>query len=400
MILKCASWNINGIIQRVGNTRLNKLELDECKKLLIRYHIFGVLETHSCSEDSMVFDGYKSFHKYRKKSKGARKNFGGLSVYIKESIVSGVRWLNTPSSEYTWVKLEKQYFGLVEDIYIAFVYLNPSTSSYQSNEDVLHLVSLDIAKYSKDGKCILLGDLNGRTGTGKDFAECESHIQIHDRTPVPEDYEYNTESLPLRRNQDVELPDGRGKDILDLCISTGLRILNGRMIGDWYGRFTCYAAHASKPSTIDYCLVHKHLLSEILYFSVEPLTHLSDHCIINIGMNVNFLIRPIRNHTTPPVSLNQAADKLIWDKQCVPKYQEEINSDVVYDKLTAIGNCQNIEVALSDFNEILWQSAVKANMSVKKAQTHKRKKIFPRYVTPSCYTLLKQIKRLFRKISE
>ena len=39
--------------------------------------------------------------------------------------------------------------------------------------------------------------------------------------------------------------DTRGKELLDMCISNQLRILNGRTFGDSFGAYTCY-----KPAVV------------------------------------------------------------------------------------------------------------------------------------------------------
>jgi uncharacterized protein YwgA len=71
------------------------------------------------------------------------------------------------NNNYIWLKLCKSFFGLKDDIYICFIY-NPSEySSYSRKlqDDILELIEKDISKYSNDGKIILAGDLNARTGT-------------------------------------------------------------------------------------------------------------------------------------------------------------------------------------------------------------------------------------------
>ena len=43
------------------------------------------------------------------------------------------------------------------------------------------------------------------------------------------------------------------KELLDMCISSQLRILNGRTFGDSTGKFTSYQYNGN--SVIDYCLI-------------------------------------------------------------------------------------------------------------------------------------------------
>ena len=59
---------------------------------------------------------------------------------------------------------------------------------------------------------------------------------------------------------------GGGGELLDLCIESQLRILNGRSFGDSQGMFTSYKYNGN--SVVDYMLVSENLLSQILYFNV------------------------------------------------------------------------------------------------------------------------------------
>ena len=55
-----------------------------------------------------------------------------------------------------------------------------------------------------------------------------------------------------RHNMDTS-GNNYGEKLLDLCKGTGLRILNGRFLGDTLGHPTCYSPNGN-PSTIDYII--------------------------------------------------------------------------------------------------------------------------------------------------
>ena len=81
--------------------------------------------------------------------------------------------------------------------------------------------------YSK-GMVVVMRDFSSQTGTSPDF----NVIDNVKYTPVPEQYnsdEYN------RENEDICSVNEYGKNLLELCIETELRILNGRMLGDFEG---------------------------------------------------------------------------------------------------------------------------------------------------------------------
>jgi hypothetical protein len=116
------------------------------------------------------------------------------------------------------------------DIYLFLSYIIPSTSSYvhQSDDDVLENIEKDISlKYRGRGDIILCGDLNARWGSEPDFIQNDSHLPIYDSYICDKVHE-------VRKSYDSKL-DTRGKQLLELCITARMRILNGRMLGDSNG---------------------------------------------------------------------------------------------------------------------------------------------------------------------
>ena len=85
---------------------------------------------------------------------------------------------------------------------------------------------------NKGGHIILQGDFNARTAREKDFVKTDKF----DVDIVSEEFE-----LPMRNSSDKEL-NTKGKELLDLCKSYGLCIINGRKTGDHMGNFTSFQA--------------------------------------------------------------------------------------------------------------------------------------------------------------
>jgi hypothetical protein len=55
--------------------------------------------------------------------------------------------------------------------------------------------------------------------------------------------------------------------MLDLCSNTGLKILNGRILGDTAGKLTCHKYNGS--STVDLALAHHSLFKNIQYLRLR-----------------------------------------------------------------------------------------------------------------------------------
>ena len=106
----------------------------------------------------------------------------------------------------------------------------------------------------------------------------DSHI------PVPDIYSPDMPMIP-RHCHDATM-NTYGNNLLNLCKVSGLRILNGRKLGDSLGKFTCHEYGGS--STVDYIglLAHYNIFEDIPFFKVnEWLGHASDHCMIECGLH-------------------------------------------------------------------------------------------------------------------
>ena len=92
-----------------------------------------------------------------------------------------------------------------------------------------------------------------------------------------------------RKNSDMSPVDNNGRHLLDLCIGSGVRILNSRVFGDSLGCHTCFS-HNGNLSTIDYFLASKGILDRAKYLQVfNPSIH-SIHCYIKLSISTKSLL--------------------------------------------------------------------------------------------------------------
>jgi len=83
-------------------------------------------------------------------------------------------------------------------------------------------------------------------------SELRIYIIQDDSKFLPLGDSYTTDRKILNRhNKDLKI-DKRGRDLLDFCIGHQLRILNGRILGDLFGNYTCYTPN--ECSTVDYTI--------------------------------------------------------------------------------------------------------------------------------------------------
>ena len=121
----------------------------------------------------------------------------------------------------------------------------------------------------KSKGCIIInGDLNARTGCLPDTI-----------SPDKYDEEFNIclNDNSLKRNSQDRKVNQRGNELLDLCKSLDLNIVNGRKTGDLFGN-----------SVVDYLLISESLFSQVSSLVVGELSPwLSDHCPIYYTLEVH-----------------------------------------------------------------------------------------------------------------
>ncbi|CAC5363067.1 unnamed protein product [Mytilus coruscus] len=94
----------------------------------------------------------------------------------------------------------------------------------------VEMIEKDAIEYMKKGEIIQAGSLNARDAEASDYIENDSDKHL----PLYESYNLDT-SLLHRLNQDKTVCTTQS-----LCISSDLRILNGSILGDLMGKFTCH----------------------------------------------------------------------------------------------------------------------------------------------------------------
>jgi len=190
------------------------------------------------------------------RSTKSKRGQGGVSVLIKNKHSDLVSHIKSASPNIIWCHLKRQLFGVNWDNYLAAVYLPPLQSQRKAGEDVLSVLEQEIHKYSKQGKIILLGDLNARTGTLNDLIENDCFDFL------PDDAACNLEKNWPKRNNGDYTANKLGGEVLRLCIGYKLRILNGRATGDLDGKLTSYQSLSGRAATIAQCNSSTHSAME------------------------------------------------------------------------------------------------------------------------------------------
>ena len=316
--LRIGLWNIHG---HHSSTLGNKLKLDEVINIIKKYDIFATIETHATPSSDLDINSYYCYKKFRKSS--GKKVSGGIALYVNRRIKEGVKYIATKNENILWCKLDKHFFQIERDIFLGSLYFSPNNYEKANNQDYLSDLEQEIINFSYNGDIILQGDYNARTGLMNECVLYDDNRFIE----FPEDYDIDT---PLARSSKDGTTDGRGKQLIELCSSNNLRIVNGRMIGDLFGNKTCFQYNGS--SLVDYVICSTNLMSKFGFLKINDLLpHISDHCEITFNLKIGLTSLTPRM-SVPKINMS-THNRMSCPDNCKMKIKEIVNSEEYQTKL-------------------------------------------------------------------
>lgn len=301
------SWNVEGL----SNEKKNNKDFSD---FITGFDLICLYETWTSKNSKIDLIGYsKPIHSYRRfQNKRAKRASGGLLIYIKDSIRKGVKLVKNDIDTIIWVKLEKEFFQTKSDRFIAAVYIPPENSAVNNvyNIDFFRKLEVEISAFSRKGDVYLLGDLNCRTGRSCDYIVNDSLLPGFDNNST-------TLDSPTRRHSMDNEINRYGICLLDLCKSTGMRILNGRIFENT-DKMTCFTTNGE--SLIDYALSVERNFGDISDMKVFDFNEFSNHTPISIHLKIGTQRSSISN------TIRKTYYK--WDDSCTNEFIQSLAKDI------------------------------------------------------------------------
>ena len=346
--LRIGVWNVQGLCSKTNHKIRDKHLLQEIKK----FDILLLTETWTNEMSDMHIECFDHYALHRKRTRGAKRDSGGLAVYYKTYLDKYIELIKTSDDDILWIKLSKE--GTGEKDILCITYIIPSNSGRQIfTNDVFCKIQNDISEfdnlYGEDNYVgIITGDMNARTSNVSDYIENDSvdHLQLPDN--------YNLEiNLPTRVNKDDKPVNENGHSLLNFCKSTGYKIVNGRM-GDNSSNHTCVTSRGS--SVVDYVLLKPGYFTLIDNFYIQSSSLHSDHNVVEFSINV------VSNENSPVRKCVE--QKYVWDNKKKENFINEISSDDItskfFDIFTHVDmnmNKENVDQLVRSFTEIICDKA-------------------------------------------
>ena len=177
--------------------------------------------------------------------------------------------------------------------------------------------------------------------------------------------------------------------LLDICHSTDLRIVNGRIGSDArIGHYTYMSP--TRESLIDYAILSQDIFHILQDFGVHEMYSCSPHVPIQINLGVKY---KQSMSTDEPFFVN----KLIWDDDKIYEFRHRIFSEsATFQNIvdSVISSEISINQAVNDFADVLYKTSFKIYGTSKQiGRVNKRARKFKSpWFTKECETARRELK--------
>ena len=334
--IKICYWNIHGTKSKIIPDKLSDREFLE---KLENSDIVALSEPHTHDTD-IAIPGYKLMHqKIREKKHKGPKISGGLAIFAKDYLFNSVHVIPNTNENSIWIKLKHKSCKNNEEFYLGTFYLSPDITRNKDKKannrnkikiDLFETLNEEINRFKNKGTILVQGDLNARTGQNEDFLR-------HDK--FDEDFGFeNHYNLPTRNSQDFTA-NTRGNELLDFCKANDYVIVNGRKIGDIFGKYTSHQWNGS--SVVDYLITSNTDYNKIHNFTVgEYIPWLSDHCPIYTEINLNI---PKQTDANDAVKLHDKEPGYTWNDNHRDTFLTKLNTDAIKHELENLSNAKGTD---------------------------------------------------------
>ena len=379
--LNFAFWNIRGFNSKIiGKKVISQDFLREIQD----YDIIGLAETHVYTAviNDLAIPGYKLINYINcERNPKSHTSPGGLALFCKEKISKYIIPLKSDNKDVIWTKIKKDVTGQDKEIYLGTLYFSPSGNK-ESVQKKYQALAEDISNFQTRGYVILQGDFNARTNNCQDTIEYdEVFIELEGDL---------CKKVNPRNSEDRQKLDLRGEQLIELCKTLNINIINGRKAGDIFGKITSFQWNGK--AVVDYIISSSDLLPSITSMRVGNYNpFISDHCPLFIRLNTNNIaVAPVKG------TLFERPIHFRFRETDRVKLIETLKNQEFSDKLNFC-HCvseENAENLATEITDILIDATKASGIKLKQGNSNHNAPWFDN----DCQSLYKSIKRKCKQL--
>ena len=381
--LRILSFNVEGLKP--------KLDDPSFLKFIQGFDISILSETWKADTTKINIENFWDFSQVRPKHEKAIRHSGGITILAKHDIRPGIRLVEN-SEGFLWIRLEKSFFKLENDIFLCGAYIPPkNTTQNISKTDYFGKLEKSILEYKGKGNILIMGDLNARTGN-KGNAKFAYDKHLSNLLP---DVSKDWNTIEVRSSCDDKV-NTSGRTLLNICNNHNLRIANGQTPGDRVGNYTCF--NHGGASVVDYFITENTLQEKVLAFKVLPPEFDSKHAPIAATIKTETSNKGKGKLLNPPKAYN-------WDSQCSKRFIDLMNqkeSQIMLGNFSkslkdynTVENLQNVTKSFTQFMNNCADKSLKLKNRFKKNKKHNK----PWY-NESCIVKKRQFRQLAKSLQK
>lgn len=198
--------------------------------------------------------------------------------------------------------------------------LHDSIDFRSHEQGYFETLKANVREYACSGKIALIGDMNSRIGQRNDALQLNDLYAKYIPT-INSNFEVDYQILLSERSSMDMISNASGTRLLELCNSTNLRILNGRVREDaGVGKFTFLSERGN--SVIDYAIMSINLFPLISEFFVHDLFTCSSHVPIQLNLRDRYQNKSVQNETI------KIKKKNVWDNEKNTDFYRQLNEQI------------------------------------------------------------------------
>ena len=381
--IKICYWNIHGTKSPLIK---NKLLDPEFIRKLKDSDIVSLTELHSEDKDLFIPGYTLKKVKIRKKTHKGPKISGGIAVFVKENLSDSVHVVPNTNENSIWVKMKKKSTA-DENLFVGSFYISPENK--KNKIKLFDLLNDEVKKIGNKGDIVLQGDFNARTGVKNDFIQPDTFLDnLFENSGSSVDF---SKFLPPRNSEDKQT-NPRGEELLDFCKTNEFSIVNGRKIGDLFGK--CTSQQHNGSSAIDYVITPITGFDKISYFEVgDYIPWLSDHTPIYSDVRIDI----DKNPPEPPITLHGRDQGYLWDDECEENFKAFLSNE--REKLEKVNQSVRNNSDANKLADEIKNSLLEASKNCKlKKKKHRKNEATNPWFDKECLDLKKCVTKIGRKL--
>ena len=160
-----------------------------------------------------------------------------------------------------------------------------------------------------DAEILITGDFNARCAD-RNYDITDENCNWNSNIGVSK-ISYHDSAFRISEDK---ILNSRGKKLLDFIESIGITILNGSVLGDIAGKYTCHLYNGS--NIVDYVLASKNVKNKVNNMIVNDFNRFSDHCYLSLNLDITLPRAGILSAS----QYDKVPKRYSWHKEHSPNY--------------------------------------------------------------------------------